>query len=72
MKKNFISEYGGTSGIDPAANARDTRHVCSVLGWEGPLKKGMATHSSILAWRIPRTEEPDKVQAIGLQRFGQY
>ena len=30
------------------------------LGWEGPLEKGMATHSSILAWRIPWTEEPDK------------
>ena len=29
------------------------------LGWEDPLEKGMATHSSILAWRIPRTEEPD-------------
>ena len=28
------------------------------LGWEDPLEKGMATHSSILAWRIPRTEEP--------------
>ena len=29
------------------------------LGWEDPLKKGMATHSSIVAWRIPRTAEPD-------------
>ena len=31
------------------------------LGWEDPLEKGMATHSSILAWRIPWTEEPDKL-----------
>jgi len=31
------------------------------LGWEGPLEKGMATHSSILAWRIPWTEEPGKL-----------
>ena len=40
------------------------------LGWEGPLEKGMATHSSILAWRIPRTEEPGGLQFIGLQRVG--
>ena len=38
------------------------------LGWEDPLKGGMATHSSILAWRIPWTEEPDRLQSIGLQR----
>ena len=38
------------------------------LGWEDPLKEGMATHSSILAWRIPWTEEPDRLQSIGLQR----
>ena len=35
------------------------------LGREDPLEKGMATHSSILAWRIPRTEEPGKLQALG-------
>ena len=40
------------------------------LGGEDPLKKGMATHSSILAWRIPWTEEPGGLQAIGLQRVG--
>ena len=34
------------------------------LGWEDPLKKGKATHSSILAWRIPRTEEPDGPQSL--------
>ena len=33
------------------------------LGWEDPLEKGMATHSSILAWRIPWTEEPDRLQS---------
>ena len=38
------------------------------LGWEDPLEKGMATHSSILAWRIPWTEEPGGLQSIGLQR----
>ena len=38
------------------------------LGWGDPLEKGMATHSSILGWRIPWTEEPDGLQFIGLQR----
>ena len=40
------------------------------LGWEGPLEKGMATHSSILAWRIPWTEEPGGLQSVRLQRVG--
>jgi len=40
------------------------------LSWEDPLKKGMATHSSILAWRIPWTEEPGGLQSMGLQRVG--
>ena len=35
------------------------------LGWEDPLEKGMATHSSILAWRIPRTEEAGGLQSMG-------
>ena len=38
------------------------------LGWEDPLEKAMATHSSILAWRIPLTDEPGGLQSIGLQR----
>ena len=38
------------------------------LGQEDPLEKGMVTHSSILAWRIPRTEEPGGLQSMGLQR----
>ena len=38
------------------------------LGWEDLLEKGIATHSSILAWRIPQTEEPGRLQSIGLQR----
>ena len=40
------------------------------LGWEGPLEKEMATHSNILAWKIPWTEEPGGLQSMGLQRFG--
>ena len=38
------------------------------LGWEDPLEEGMATHGSILAWRIPRTEEPGGLPSIGLQK----
>ena len=38
------------------------------LGWEDPLEKGMETHSSVLAWRIPWTEEPGGLQSIGSQR----
>ena len=41
------------------------------LGWEDPLEKGMATHSSILAWRIPGAEEPSRLESMGLQRVGQ-
>ena len=40
------------------------------LGGEDPLKKEMATHSSILAWEIPWTEEPGGLQSMGLQRVG--
>ena len=40
------------------------------LGWEDPLEKEMATHSSILIWRIPQTEEPVGLQSMGLQRVG--
>ena len=39
------------------------------LGQEDPLEEGMATHSSILAWRIPWTEEPGGLQSVGLQRL---
>ena len=40
------------------------------LGWEDPLEKEMAIHSNILAWKIPRTEEPGRLQSMGSQRVG--
>jgi len=40
------------------------------LGWEDPLETGMATHSSILAWSIPWTEEPGGLQSVGLRTVG--
>ena len=40
------------------------------LNWEDPLEKEMATHSSTLAWKIPWTEEPGRLQSMGSQRVG--
>ena len=40
------------------------------LGWEDPLEKGMATHPSIVSWRIPWTEQPGGLQSMELQRVG--
>ena len=40
------------------------------LGWEDPLEEGIATHSSILAWRTPWTEEPGGLQSMGSHRVG--
>ena len=55
---------------DPPANAGDVRDLGSIPGWEDPLEEGMATHSSVLAWRIPWTEEPGGLRSIGFQRVG--
>ena len=55
---------GGSVVKNLSANAR---HVHS-LDQEDPLEKEMATHPSILAWEIPRTEEPDCLPSMGLQR----
>ena len=48
---------------------QDTR--VQTLGWENALEKGMATYSNSLAWRIPWTEEPSRLQCIGSQRLRQ-
>ena len=53
----------------PAMPAMQETWVQS-LGWEDPLEEEMATHSSILAWEIPWTEEPGGLQSTGSQRFG--
>ena len=50
------------------ASAGDVSDANLIPGWEDPLEEGVATHSSILAWRISRTEEPGGVQCIGSQR----
>ena len=48
-----------------AADAGNRRGAGRSLGQEGPLEEGMATHSSILAWKIPWTEEPGRLQPMG-------
>ena len=55
------------SGKESSCNAEG---VGLILGQEDPLEKEMATHSSILAWGIPCTEEPGRLQSMGLQRVG--
>ena len=55
---------------NPSANAGDVKEGIQSLGWEDPLEEEMAIHSSILALRIPRTEEPGELQPIESQRVG--
>ena len=55
---------------NPPANAGDIEMWVQSLGWEDPLEEGRAVHSSILAWRIPWTEEPHRLWPIGSQRIG--
>ena len=54
----------------PPANRGDVGDVSSNPGWGRSLEEAMATHSSILAWRILWTEEPGGILSIGLQRVG--
>ena len=49
------------------ARTGDIRDVGLILDWEDPLEEGMATHSTILAWRIPWTEEPSGLHSMGSQ-----
>ena len=57
---------GGSDGKEFACSAGDPQ--VQSLGWEDSLEKGMAIHSSVVAWRIPWTEEPGGLQSLGLQR----
>jgi len=60
----------GSEGQEWACNAGDARDIVSVPGSGTILEEEMATHLSILAGRIPWTEEPGRLQSIGLQRVG--
>ena len=62
-------------GFPCGSDGKESICQCGIPGFdlwvqEEPLEEGMATHSSILAWRIPRTEEPGRLQLTGLQRAG--
>ena len=57
-----------SQGSPGSASAGDSSRRPISLGWEEPLEKEMATHSSILVWRIPWTEEPGGLQSMGSQR----
>ena len=62
---------GSTSGKEPTCQCRRYKRCRSDLWVERtPLEKEMTTHSSILAWRSPWTEEPGGLQSMGLKRFG--
>ena len=67
---HFSGFPGGLSGKEPLAKAGDVRDVGSIPGQEDTLDESMATHSSILAWRIPWTEKSGGLQCRGLQRVG--
>ena len=58
---------GGSEGKASVYNEGDPVRF---LGWEDPLEKEMAIHSSILAWKIPQMEEPDRLQSMGSQIVG--
>ena len=62
--------YGLPLWLKGKESARNVGDLGSILGWEDPLEEGIATHSSILAWRIPWTEEPTGLQSMGWQRVG--
>ena len=63
---------GGASLVAQTVKSLPARQETRVqsLGWEDPLEKEMATHSSILAWEIPWTEEPGRLQSVGSRRVG--
>ena len=61
---------GGSVGKESACSAGDTGDAGQSLGWEDPLEEGIATHSSILSWRIPQTEETSRLHSMVLQRVG--
>ena len=69
----YMGLSGGASGKEPACQCRRLSEMqVQSLGQEDPLKEEMATHSSILAWRVPWTEEPGVLQSIGSQRVGHH
>ena len=63
----LLGFFGGSEGKESACNVGD---LGSILRQKDSLEKGMTTHSSIPAWKIPWTEDPGRLQSMGLQRIG--
>ena len=74
LSASFGGSSWSTSGAFPRGSIKNLPAVLEIwvwfLGGEDPLEKGLATYSSILAWRIPWTEEPGTLQSMGSQRVG--
>ena len=69
---SFVFASGKTSLVAHTVKRLSTMWETRVqsLGWENPLEKEMAIHSRTIAWKIPWTEEPGRLQSTGLQRVG--
>ena len=70
MQYTTLGFPGGASGKEPACQCRRHKTWVSFLDQEDSLEEDIVTHSSILAWRIPWTEEPGGLQSKGSQRVG--
>ena len=72
MKFCYLQQRNGYQGFlggsDSKKSGCSVGDLCLIPGLGRSLEEGMAIHSSILAWRIPRTEEPGRLQSMGLQR----
>ena len=67
--QGILEEIGASFAAQSVKNLPPTQETWILfLGWEEPLETEMATHPVILAWRIPWTEEPGKLQSMGLQK----
>ena len=67
----FLVFLGGASGSQTVKRLSTMQEAqVRSLGWEDPLEKEMAIHSSTIAWKIPWTEKPGRLQSIGSQRVG--
>ena len=68
QRKKWVKDFPGGSMVkNPPANVGDIGDTISILDWKDPLEEEMATHSSILPWRIPWTEKPGGLQPKGSQ-----
>ena len=66
-KYGMVNFYGGFPG---GSDSKESTYNAGDLGWEDSLEEGMPNYSSILAWRIPWTEDPGRLQSVRLQRVG--